>query len=239
MANVIDIHDYDTDNSSSISLNDYLASSYNEKEFDDFCVNADAAMKYLHNKGYHICSFNPEHIELVNGDVNLVRFDYLDRLPNDSMEKKEIIKKDISRSVMLQIGIYSNCLNYLKPDFLKNNFSEFSQFLPEDNIPYYRGVVERGASVYLIDYLLEKKKRDYDNLEKELDSSNNTNERGKKLVKSNGIFADYDTMNTGVNDNIYKSLSGGLSDAAFTTLLIIPIILTVIGSIIFLMLTLN
>ena len=50
--------------------------------------------------------------------------------------------------------------------FLKNNFNKFAIYLPESDVAYYRGVIERGASVHLYAYVDEKMKRDVSNLEK-------------------------------------------------------------------------
>ena len=45
-------------------------------------------------------------------------------------------------------------------DFLKLNFDEFAKFLPDGEAPYYRGVIQRNAPVYLNEFLNEKAKRE-------------------------------------------------------------------------------
>ena len=76
-----------------------------------------------------------------------------------------MIKEDIFNSSLIQVGIYSKSLKYLNPEFLKENFDDFPQFIPQGDVPYYRGVIQRGASVYFCEFALEKRKRDLEDLE--------------------------------------------------------------------------
>ena len=47
------------------------------------------------------------------------------------------------------------------------NFDEFSKFVPEGQGPYYRGVIQRNAPVYLNEFLEEKAKRELEKFTKE------------------------------------------------------------------------
>ena len=132
-----------------------------------------------------------------------------------------MIKEDIYRSSVIQIGLYTNSLNHLNPEFLKENFDAFSQFIPSDDVPYYRGVIQRGASVYYCEYALEKSKRDMEDLEKQLGESNTNVE-----VNSN-----QDITNKKVNDLIYRQING-VGEAAYLNIALIPIIILGIISII-------
>ncbi len=215
---------------SRITLRDWLIDYYDKDNLSMLFANMDSAMKYIHNKGYCIRSFNPRDIEILNNSLGQIRFNSLMTMPNDFAARKTVVREDIGKSVFLQIGIYARCLNTLKPSFLKKNFNEFTTFLPEDIVPYYRGVVERDASVYLGDYLKEKRKRDLESLEKEVGDSTGSLSGDKRLVKSNsaGALLEYDSMNTKVNDSIYKQLSG-ISDAAFISFLMVPTLVAILG----------
>ena len=212
---------------SHITLRDWLINYYDKDDLNKLFANMDSAMKYIHSKGYCIRSFNPKDIEILNNSFSQIRFNSLMLMPNDFATKKTVIKEDINKSSFLQIGIYAKCLNSLQPSFLKKNFNDFATFLPEDIVPYYRGVIERDASVYLVDYLKEKRKRDLEALEKEVGVGTTGD---KKLVKSNsaGSLLEFDSMNSKVNDSIYKQLSG-ISDAAFVSFLMIPTLVAILG----------
>ena len=212
MTEFVDYHNTDNGNATGVSLGKWLTTCGSAEELRAFFLNLDSAMKYIHDKGYFIESF---------------RFDLLDAMPDDFQIRRDIVKENIRLSAFLQIGIYANCLQYLRPEFLKSNFDDFAQFLPEGDIPYYRGVIERNASVYFTDFALEKKKRDLVALENEV----NGNEKGKQLVKDNDVnsmFKNYDSMNSRVNDRIYKQLSS-MSDGAFISFLVIPGVLLLIS----------
>ena len=134
-----------------------------------------------------------------------------------------MIKEDSFNSSLLQIGIYTNSLKYLKPEFLRENFDSFAQFIPSGDVPYYRGVVQRGASVYFSEFAAEKASRDLADLERQLASEAGEG-NVKPLVKSTPARIDVDTVNSKINDQIYKQLSG-LDNAAYVNSLLIPAII--------------
>ena len=143
------------------------------------------------------------------------------KLPDDYSTKSEMIKEDIFNSSLLQIGIYTNSLKYLKPEFLRENFDSFAQFIPSGDVPYYRGVVQRGAAVYLSEFAEEKANRDLMDLEKQLDEGGNST--NKTLVKASDKRIDVDSVNSKINDQIYKQING-MNEAAFVNSLLIPAI---------------
>ena len=195
-----------------------------EEQLKEVFINLDKALKYIHNHGYYIVSFDPREIELLNGEVNQVKFNKIMPLPvayNESNEKK---KEDIFLSACLQIGLYTHTLNYLNVDFLKDNFDAFASNMPADDVPYYRGVIERGASVYLCEFLNEKSVRDLKKLEQEL---------GEEADVSQVINPDsIDDTNEDINNRIYKQISG-LRESAFISYFTYPIIVFVIAMIFF------
>ena len=102
------------------------------------------------------------------------------------------------------------------PEFLKEQFDSFAQFIPQEDVPYYRGVIQRGASVYYCEYSLEKRKRDLEDLEKQL------GEDKTKVTPINNP-TEAEITNKKVNDLIYRQING-INEAAFLNILAIPII---------------
>ena len=206
----------DRNNFESVPLSEWVVSHYGEEDLRNVFLNLDRALKYIHDHDYCIEVFHPSMIEVLNSEPDHIQFKKLMELSSDLGIKKEMIKEDIFNSTLIQIGIYSNSLKYLTPAFLKENFDSFVQFLPSGDVPYYRGVVQRGASVYFCEYALEKRNRDLEDLEKQLGEEGEGID--KQLLKTNG---QENITNDRINDTIYKQING-LKDAAFIHTLIIP-----------------
>ena len=87
-----------------ITLAEWLSSGYSSEEIHTLFVNMDKAMKYLHEKGFCIDSFNPNNIEILNGSLNQIRFMDLGHIPvGSAVVNKEYVRDDIGRSALLQI----------------------------------------------------------------------------------------------------------------------------------------
>ena len=211
-------------NDESISLKSWIDSFRDEEEMKEIFLNMDRALKYIHERGYCIKSFDPNEIDILNNSLSQIKFKELMEMPSDQREQKTIIKEDIYNSAFIQIGLYTRCLSYLKRDFLKSNFDSFATFLPESDVPYYRGVIERGASVYLSEYVTERNNRDLIALEKELNGDSNKIERPTPKYSDTGV-------NDRINDVIYKQLGGKKSDAAFVSFLVFPTLVLTLGMI--------
>ena len=208
----------------SVSMNEWLSQHHSEDDLRSLFLNMDIALKYIHDHGYCIEVFWPTEIKILNNDIKEIQFNKLVELSSDFGLRKEMIKEDIFRSSFIQIGIYTNTLNTLKPDFLKENFDSFSQFIPAGDIPYYRGVVQRGASVYFCEYAMEKRNRDLEDLEAQL-AAEGGEANDKSLVKSSGNIAGVGSINNdSINDKIYRQING-MSEVAFVNILIIPTII--------------
>ena len=126
----------------SITLQEWLSKYHLQDELHSLFVNMDLAMKYIHDQGYYITSFALDTIELLNDTINQVKFDSVAEMPLDFSQQKNLVHDNIFLSTVLQIGVYANCLQYFTPaaiEYLKHNFDEFSIFLPEEDVPYYRG----------------------------------------------------------------------------------------------------
>lgn len=216
----------------SITLNEWLQGYHTNDQLQNLFVNMDIAMKYIHNQGFYISSFALDRITLLNQSIRQIKFQELNPLPYDISQKKQLVRNNIFMSAVLQVGLYAKCLQHFTMNTipsLKENFKEFSIFLPQDDVPYYSGIIERDASVYYSDYVGERKKRDLQNLEKEI-SSDSGESRGKKLVKTNGTnytAEDFLPHNEEANEIIYANLAR--KEAAFARALIYPILVFVLG----------
>ena len=140
----------------------------NEEDLRTVFLNMDIALKYIHDHGYCVKSFSPLDIELLSGSMEQIKFNYLLEMPIDALDRKKLIQEDIFNSSCVQIGIYTNTLKNLRKEFLKSNFDDFAKHIPQSDVAYYRGVIQRNAAVYLSEYALEKRNRDLESLEKEL-----------------------------------------------------------------------
>jgi hypothetical protein len=213
-------------NINSVTLSEWVNSHHSEDEMRSIFLNMDRALKYIHEHGYCIDVFYPTEINVLNNDDDYVQFRKLVELSRDPDVAREMIKEDIFKSSLVQIGMYSNTLDYMNPEFIKENFDSFTQFIPNDDVPYYRGVVQRGASVYYCEYSMEKRRRDLEELEKQL------GEEEKQVIDTP---TDAEITNKKVNDIIYRQING-MNEAAFLNILTIPII-AVILMLIFMIIT--
>jgi hypothetical protein len=220
------MHDFDSKKSftnESVTLNEWMQFHHNEEEIRSLFLNMDRALKYIHEHGYCIEVFYPSEIEILNNEIDHIQFKKLVQLSSNESNRMQMIKEDVFNSTLIQIGLYSNSLKYITPDFLKDNFDSFIQFIPQGDVPYYRGVVQRGASAYFCEYALAKRNRDLEELEKQLDGDGG-NSSGKQLYKSSNQNIGVDSMtNDKINDSIYRQING-LRDSAFINILILPTI---------------
>ena len=205
------------------NLFEWISLHGTEEEKRDVFLNMDIALKYIHNHGYCIEAFYPSCIDVLDEKSDHIYFERLCELSSDPTTRKEEIKKDIFNSSLIQIGIYTNTLKTLTPEFVKEYFDDLSRFLPEGDVPYYRGVVQRGASVYFSEFALEKMNRDLQQLEKEINAS-----EGKKNNETSSDIdkAADDLSNDEINDRIYRQINGS-RDAAFINSLIIPTLILI------------
>lgn len=201
-----------------------------EEDLRDVFLYMDMALKYVHDSGYYVYSFDPRNIILLDGKPDCILYTVVMKLPNNMMERKKCIQTDIFLSACLQVGIYTNTLKYLNEKFLKDNFDEFAKHIPQGDVPYYRGVVVRNSAVYLCEFDVEKRKRDYESFVKEYESENGSFSQGKQMVKSNGNnIIDFPLPSNKNNDYIYKSIDKKNSNAAFVNYLLIPTIIISLG----------
>ena len=231
-ATVASLNSRKNDSIESVTLLEWVNKHHSDEEMRSVFLNMDRALKYIHDHGYCIDVFYPTEINVLNDDDKYIQFKKLVELSKDYEIAKEMKREDIYRSSIIQIGFYTNSLYHLNPEVLKEQFDSFAQFVPNDDVPYYRGVIQRGASVYLCEYALEKSKRDLEDLKGQL------GEEGAKITSINEPNED-EITNKKVNDLIYRQING-IRDAAFLNIAIIPIIvLVLICVIMFVMLFIN
>lgn len=222
----------DINNDNSVSIQQWMKGKTDD-EIRELFFNMSLTMKYIHEKGYCINSFSPLDIEILNNSVQNIKYDVLLKLPDNKLSANELIHEDIYNMAFLNIGIYSDCLKYLKPNFLKENFNSFITFLPEGDVSYYRGIVLNGASVYFSDYYLSKRDRDLNNLESEISNGESGKSNNKRFVKSNGHSISDNVLNNNslINKQIYNQLDS-VRDSAFVLFMIFPTILFIVGVVI-------
>lgn len=223
---VVDFANYKKKREDAISLNAWVRSFRDDEEMREIFLNMDRAMKYLHERGYCVRTFDPNYINILNNATNQIKLETLE-MPKDQVEQRKIIKEDIYNSSFVQIGLYSNCLAYLNKDFLKSNFDEFSRFVPEGDIPYYRGVIDRGASVYFSEYATEKVNRDIAALEESVAGVAGV----QKSITPQKRRYDDTGINDRINDSIYGDISKGRREAAFISFMLFPTAILVLGMI--------
>lgn len=205
----------DINNNGTTTLDDYLSMCTNDEQRQKLFFSMDLSMKKLHDSNYYIRSFNANDILVYEGNKNLDI--YYKSVDNgcDNFYKKQ----NIFYLTCFVIGVYSDCLRYMnpkKPDFLISNFDEFAQFIPSDDVPYYKGIVMRGSSVYYSDFIKAKRQREFGNVQAMSNSS--SIEGGTALTKSTLIGR----MNA----------SDDFDQKAFISVLLFPVIIMVLGFIV-------
>ena len=117
-------------------------------------------MKFLHENGYVSENMHPSMIIVLDEDAKHIRIVRIAKMPDDMdmAERKRLVQEDIKNAVIVQIGLFTGTLPYLRGNrdgilnFFKEHFDEIAQFFPEGDAPYYRGVLN-GAVVYYCDFL--------------------------------------------------------------------------------------
>lgn len=212
-----------------MKLRDWLKYESNEEQMQKLFYNMSTTMKYIHSYDYYINNFNPSEIEINNSQtLSPIQFNQLNKMEND--DDADLINKNIYILALMQVGVYTHTLDTLNAQFVKNNFQEFEVFLPEDDVAYLRGVIQRNMPVYYCDYVNENNKKKIENLEQEAGIDQGVSKGvGIQKTKATSIgvaFADKDT----------KKLYSVLDDkqAAFTGFLILPLVMILLGMIILL-----
>lgn len=212
-----------------IKLGDWLRYNHSDEELRKLFYNMSMNIKYIHDRDYYVKTFNLNEIEIVNPEtLNPIQYNTIVRLNNSYND--EIKREDIYNLAFLQIGIYTEMLNVLRPEFLKENFDSFIPLLPEEDVAYYRGIVTRGARVYYSDYIDEKNKREIQSLQTATEGSSRIagNSNSKQFVKSTSAGKLYASQLERETRNLYSDIDNR-KDAAFISFLLFPILLITLG----------
>ena len=193
------------------TLDEYTKTYHNNNEYTRLFYVMDSTMKYIHGKGYYVINFNPKNIVVgvTNNNEDYVNFKSIDVMDDDITNK---INNNIYNLAFLEIGILSETLEHLKPEFLKENYSQFKIFIPENLVNYYQMIVVNGGHTYLCDYIEIKNKQEITKLNKALEEEGGSS-KGRSYVKSTGHYGNDD-------DNIVPMPLPGKKDndiAAFVT----------------------
>lgn len=212
------------------TLQEWFKDSHSEEEKRELFLYLDFAMKYVHDRGYCVLTFNPSEIEILNNSIKQVKFNTLLKMPEDDIAYQNRLKdEDIFNSAAVQVLLYSKFPLNTKTDFLKEHFDDFVTFLPESDSRYYRGVIQDGASVYFTEFELERVRREEEQLEKELSDLPNQNidDENKKKQALVKMFT-----NDKINNTIYKKINV-VQESAFINVLLYP----TVGIVLFLVYT--
>ena len=208
------------------TLESFLANcdSSSDKGMDELkklFLSLDKKMYIYHQNNYAITSFRLQDIMVGSNlddtgnviyDVGFSKYSEMDS--NDS----QIIQKNIFYAGCLAVGVYNNCLSYIDPDnptFLKSNFNLFAENMPAEVVPYYRGVIERDATVYLNSFEQMRRKREIDvmKMQAEVDK-----QQEKKTIISNP-------------KSIRDNEKWGTRESAFVGISLFPFIIVLLGTI--------
>lgn len=225
------MNNIDSNNMNMVSLPQWIDIHYDDDSKQTLFLNMDRTLKYINDHDYMVDDFSPSKIYVLFNDCQCIWFSSTSPLPDDLYARDECVKKNIYNSSALQVKLYyyskglgldlDAFLKKIDSAFFTEHLDDFFQFVPSSDVPYYRGVLQRNAGVYLCEFSLEKGKRELVSLGKELGEN---------------IPIEYNTTSPLINDSIYEYIYPYLNkrnkDAAFSYFLIIPTIIFFVALII-------
>lgn len=215
------------------TLDEYTKTYHNNDEYTRLFYVMDSTMKYIHGKGYYVINFNPKNIVVgvTNNNEDYVNFKSIDVMDDDITNK---INNNIYNLAFLEIGILSETLEHLKPEFLKENYTQFKIFIPENLVNYYQMIVVNGGHTYLCDYIEIKNKQEITKLNKALEEEGG---RGISKVYSTGRYGNEEEKivpmrlpNEDNKDNIAAFVTNyALAFVVIASSILIPLIAFLLG----------
>lgn len=206
-----------------VRVKDFLKYEAGEEKYKKLFYNMSTTMKYIHESDYYIRSFDLSEIEIKNIEtLTPIQYNKIEKLEENSSNE---INNNIYLLALLMIGVYSNTLENFNAQFVKENFNEFELFLPEDDVPYLRGVIQRNSPVYYCDYVVARNQKELEKLEKEVGGMD-TAVGGMTKSKSTAVgraMADRET------EKLYNGILSSDRQAAFTSFLILPLTMILLG----------
>ena len=197
-----------------ISLADWAPMHDSMEEKREFLINADIALKYLNSNGMRVDSFDFNDIFIVDGNVREIKFNVISNV--GSVTDVEV-KSNIFKESKMALCLYLYPCDEINDEFLKKHFADYSFAFPTDDVPYYKGIFERGASVYFVDFDFQKRKMDLEKL------SDATKKDGDDDLMGDVDFSMLPKPN---NDEINKKL---YREAAFAKTIALSTIISVVG----------
>ena len=209
-----------------ITLKEWLNTHKDIEDKRELYLYGDMALNYLHNKGVEVSSFDPEDIDIIDGDVRKVKFNYLTDNKN-----YDDLKTNLYEYSKLGIRMYLDYYDYLDDSFLKTNYNEFSFGLPKDDVNYFKGIIQRGSFVYFNEFDFELRKKKLKELGEEvtdsIDMSSFTQPNNDIINRE--IYGDNPRVVSGYGRTKTKS-----REAAFAEFMVYPVILSFIVGVILL-----
>ncbi len=134
------------------TLKEWQEHYHTTEEYQQLFYTMDLTMKTLHQYNYQITNFNPTNITVGTNENEQTYIMYQQVAPLNSNQSLTDIHQNMYNFAFLQVGIYSNTLDYLTPTFLKDNFDRFTIFLPQDDVSYFRKLLVQKGHFYYSDY---------------------------------------------------------------------------------------
>ena len=213
-------------NNDTITLKDWLKENKNIEDKRELYLYGDMALNYLHDKGVEVSSFDPEDIDIIDGDIRKIKFNYLTDNKN-----YDDLKTNLYEYAKLGIRMYLDYYDYLDDSFLKSNYNEFAFGLPKDDVNYFKGIIQRGSFVYFNEFDFELRKKKLKELGEEVTESVDMNSFSKPNndIINKEIYSDNPKNTIGYGRNKVKS-----REAAFAEFMIYPVMLSFIVGVILL-----
>ena len=197
------------------TLKDWVTSGQSINDLRQLNYNMSYVLKELNKNDVYVKTFNPREISFDDQNLYPIEFSSID-VSNDIAKDRD---NNIYNLSFLFVGLYSDMLDILKPEFLKENFEQFKPFLPPEDVSYFNGIVTKEYRVYYNDYIDEIKKQQANQQTDAKNSRTSSNSKAqtnlKKLTKSTAVGRAYAAL--------YEQ------NGAFVSYLIIPIIFAVIA----------
>lgn len=146
----------------------------------------DQKTKYLHDQGYYVQSYNPNEVFISDGNI-IYR-----QIAKIESDREELIRRNILAQTLLMVAVYMD-IDALNTEFVKENFSSFSEFLPAEDQGYFSGIIERNSGIYYSEFSKFRDERELEKYKSELESTapeeTNSNKgdnksQGKALTKA-------------------------------------------------------
>lgn len=202
-----------------LKLKDYLLYDHNIDEYRRLFYNMSETMKYIHEKDYCIKTFNLNEIEILDLEkLSPIQYNTVVKMNDNSYE---IVHEDIYNLAFMQIGIYSETLNNLRPDFLKENFNDFIPFIPEKDVPYLRGIIVNGSSVYYSDFIDKLAEREIESISSQVGNAKQSNYQKSKSTSIGRSFSEKDVK------NLYSDINN--QNGAFVGMVIYPFVIGILS----------